>query len=654
MIRDTRRQRLSWWAGAVALPLILIATLLGVVTSADTAIERIPVALVNNDELVERTDDNGEEEIILASRPLVTELVSSDDFEVNWVITGSSQAADLLAAGEVYAVLEIPENFSEAVLSLDTDSPEQATFSITTDPSHSYLAGVLSDQLGATIASTISAEFGREITAGLFTAIVDLGDGITEAAEGAEEVAEATQELADGVSDVKEGSEELAEGTSDLADGYIEFDDGLEDYLDGLRKLADGAEELNRGTKQLPALADGVETYTDGVSGLSGALSAYLGDGVDLTAITYTDGEGNTVSDPTLGQLRGLPAVTGNAALDKKLGDFITDLSTAAAGGTTLATNVDTAISGVRTGITGLDEGADALAENSYTLQEGSDDIRSGLIDLADGVREFDDGIGDLEEGTAELAEGMEEFADGLSDAASDIAAEGLEEPSDSELDTLLSPIGFVEDDRPESIGFQETLTSVFVPVALWFVALLGTLRLPSLSHRILGSTATTARIVRKSLLPVLGTVAIQAIVAIALMHTLGGLALGDLGWSTLVVTSTALGFTAAHYFVWLWKPQLLASLSIAAGVIQVITLGTLIPLEALPGLYQTLGGFSPMAWSADALIAAIAGGDSGRISAGVAGLLAITAVSLVLARLVLGRLRARAMRETLGLTDAV
>ncbi|MDR9397006.1 ABC transporter permease, partial [Pontimonas sp.] len=265
MIGQQRQRRLGWWAGAVALPLILIATLLGVVTTADTAIERIPVALVNNDELVEQTDEDGEEEIILASRPLVTELVSNDDFEVNWVITGSSQAAELLAAGEVYAVLEIPANFSEAVLTLDGDNPEQANFSITTDPSHSYLAGILSDQLGATIASTISAEFGREITAGLFTAIVDLGDGITEAADGAEEVAEATEELADGVSELKDGSEELLDGTNDLADGYIEYDDGLTEYLDGLRELADGAEELNRGTKDLPDLADGVETYTDSV-----------------------------------------------------------------------------------------------------------------------------------------------------------------------------------------------------------------------------------------------------------------------------------------------------------------------------------------------------------------------------------------------------
>lgn len=643
MIRENRRQRLLWWAGAVTLPLILIATLLGVVTSADTAIERIPVALVNNDELVERIDDDGEEEIILASRPLVTELVASEDFEVNWVITGSSQAAELLAAGEVYAVLEIPANFSEAVLTLDTDTPEQATFSITTDPSHSYLAGVLADQLGATIASTISAEFGREITAGLFTAIVDLGDGITEAAEAAEEVADATEELADGVSELKEGSEELLDGTNDLADGYIEFDDGLEEYLDGLRKLADGAEKLNRGTKELPALADGVEAYTDGVSGLATLLGVYQ-------RANLLGGEVGGVDQTVADLVPGTPSPTG----DKTLDDLVTDLSTAAGGGATLSKSVDTAISGVRTGITGLDEGADALAENSYPLQEGSDDIRSGIIDLADGVGEFDEGIGDLEEGTTELSEGMTEFADGLSDAASDIADEGLEEPSDAELDTLLAPIGFLEDDSPERIGFQETLTSVFVPIALWFVALLGTLRLPALRHRILGSTASTARIVRKSLVPVLGTVAIQAIVAIVLMHTLGGLALGDLGWSTLIVSSTALGFTAAHYMVWLWRPQLLVSLSVAAGVIQVITLGTLIPLEALPGLYQTLGGLSPMAWSADALIAAIAGADSGRISASVAGLLALAAISFVLARLALGRARTRVMRETLGLTDAV
>jgi putative membrane protein len=639
VIGQQRQRRLGWWAGAVALPLILIATLLGVVTTADTAIERIPVALVNNDELVEQTDEDGEEEIILASRPLVTELVSNDDFEVNWVITGSSQAAELLAAGEVYAVLEIPANFSEAVLTLDGDNPEQANFSITTDPSHSYLAGILSDQLGATIASTISAEFGREITAGLFTAIVDLGDGITEAADGAEEVAEATEELADGVSELKDGSEELLDGTNDLADGYIEYDDGLTEYLDGLRELADGAEELNRGTKDLPDLADGVETYTDGISGLSTLLGVYQ-------KANLLGGGGQTVAD----LVPGTPSPTG----DKTLDDLVTDLSTAAGGGATLSTNVDKAISGVRTGITGLDEGADALAENSYPLEEGSDEIRSGIIDLADGVEEFDDGVGDLDEGTTELAEGMGEFADELSDAASEIAEEGVEEPSDSELDTLMAPINFREDDQPESIGFQETLTSVFVPVALWFVALLGTLRLPALSQRILGSTATTARIVRKSLLPVLGTVAIQAVVAIALMHTLGGLALGDLGWSTLVVSATALGFTAVHYLVWLWRPQLLVSLSVAAGVIQVITLGALIPLEALPGLYQTLGGLSPMAWSADALIAAIAGADTGRVTAGVFGLFALGALSLILARLALGQARVRAMRAALGLTDAV
>lgn len=624
----TRRQhRASWWAGAVIVPVVLIGALLGVVTSADTALERIPVALVNNDELIEEVNDEGEEEIILASRPLVTELVSNEDFGVEWVITGTEQADALLASGDVYAVIEIPEDFSQAVTTLDDPNPTQAEFTIRTDPSHSYLASVLADQLGQTIATTISAEFGRSLTEGLFTAIVDLGDGFSEAADGAEEVADATEELADGVSELKDGSEDLADGTRELSDGYIEFDDGLDTYFDGVRKIADGLEEFNEETEGLPALADGVGTYTSGVSGVATGL-----DGLN-DAGTFAG-----IPDPAQTSLQTL----------------IATLNTLSTNGSTLATNVDKAIDGVRTGIVETDKGADALAAGTYPIAEGSDGIRSGLIDLADGVDEFDEGIGDLEEGTDELAEGMNEFAEGLREGADDIAEEGTEEPSESTLDTLTSPIAFSEDQAPETIGFQETLTSVFIPVALWFVALIATLRLPTLGHRVLGSTAPTGRIFTRLVAPVLGTVGIQAVVAVVLMHTLGGLGWADLGWSVVLVASTSLAFSAVHYLLWLWRPGLLAPLSITAGIVQVITLGALIPLEALPGVYQTIGGLSPMAWSADGLIAAIAGADPGRIVQAVVGLVTVAVAAFTVSRLALARARARSVHESLGLTHSV
>ena len=621
------QHRASWWAGAVIVPVVLIGALLGVVTSADTALERIPVALVNNDELIEEINEEGEEKIILASRPLVTELVSNEDFGVEWVITGTEQADALLASGEVYAVVEIPEDFSQAVTTLDDSDPVQAEFTIRTDPSHSYLASVLADQLGQTIATTISAEFGRSLTEGLFTAIVDLGDGFSEAADGAEEIAEATEELAEGITELKDGSEDLTDGAREAADGYVEFDDGLDTYFDGVRKIADGLEEFNEDTEGLPALADGVGSYTEGVGDVGTGL-----DGLN-EAGTFAG-----IPDPDQTTLQTL----------------IATLNALSTSGATLAKNLDTAIDGVRTGIVETDKGADALAEGTYPIAEGSDGIRSGLIDFADGVEEFDEGIGDLEEGSDELAEGMNEFAEGLREGADDIAEEGTEEPSESTLDAITSPIAFSENQAPETIGFQETLTSVFIPVALWFVALIATLRLPTLGHRVLGSTAPTGRIFTRLVAPVLGTVGIQAVVAVVLMHTLGGLGWADLGWSVVLVASTSLAFSAVHYLLWLWRPGLLAPLSITAGIVQVITVGALIPLEALPGVYQTIGGLGPMAWSADGLIAAIAGADPGRIVQAVVGLVTVAAAALTVSHLALARARARAVEESLGLTHSV
>jgi hypothetical protein len=248
----------------------------------------------------------------------------------------------------------------------------------------------------------------------------------------------------------------------------------------------------------------------------------------------------------------------------------------------------------------------------------------------------------------------MNEFAEGLREGADEIAEESGEEPSESELDILTSPVAFLEDEAPETISFQETLTSVFVPVALWFVTLIAFLRLPALTPRVLGSTASTGHLLTRLIAPVLGTVGIQAVVAVVLMHTLGGLGLGDLGWSLLLVGSTSLGFSAFHYLLWLWRPGMMAPLSITAGIVQVITLGALIPLEALPGLYQTIGGLSPMAWSADGLIAAIAGGDQGRIIQAVASLVALAILGFATSRVSLARAREKSVRTALGLSHPV
>lgn len=618
------RNRLALLVSGLLLPLVVLGALLGIVVGADTALERVPVALVNNDEIIETVNDDGEEEFFFASKPLVTELVSGSDINVDWVITDSETADTLLAAGEVYAVLEIPDRFSEAVQTLGDPEPTAAQFTIRTDPSHSYLAGVLADQVGATIAATISDEFGKEVTKGLFTAVVDLGDAITEAADAAVEVADGTAELADGVSDVKDGTADLADGTADLASGYATFDDGLEEYLGGVRDLADGLEEFNDETKALPELSDGISQYTSGVSQVATGLKG-LNDA---------------------GTFSGITGATGTT-----LQTLIATLTTLGTSGGTLATQTDTAIDGVREGIVAVDKGADALAEASYDLESGSDEIRSGTADLADGVDELDDGVGELKDGVDELAEGMQEFADGLSEGSEEIADQGFSEPSDSTIDTLTNPVAFDAQDRTGTVGLAPTLASVLIPAGMWFVVLAFFLLTPAPTTRALSGTTPSSRVLGRTLVRVLAVALVQSAVAIAMVHSLAGVSWSILGATAPLIALGVISLSLVHLALWWWIPRSFATVSLVAAVVQIVTLGVVIPEELLPGLYQSVSGVTPMAWFADGLLAVVASGNESRIVGAMVALSALAAASLAVTAWAVKARRLQARRELIGVS---
>ena len=603
----TRSPLSLWIIAGLLTPLVIIGGLLGALSSGETALERVPVALVNNDELITETDDAGEETFIFASKPLVTELVTSDDFAVDWLVTSSEQARALLAAGDVYAIVEIPEDFSYAVTTLETDNPEQATFTIITDASHSYVAGLLSDQIGSALASGVSDEFGSGIMEGLFTAIVEIADGFDEIADGADT-------LADGVEEVSEAVTELNDGVEDLASGYTEFDDGLGTFSEGVTSLSDGLDALGEGTSGLTTLSTGVKTYTDGISTLSAGLSGVKASG----------------------------ALSGNPA-EASLNALIDGLATAAAGGGTLSTQTSTALSGVTTGIIELDKGADALDDAGQDIAEGSGEIREGLTDLAEGTSDLDDGM-------VEIADGAREFADGVAEGAADLREGAGTMPSDEALEVLNNPVVFDGSNISETIGFQETLSSVLVPVGMWLVALAYFLALPSYSSRILGSTARTQALLGRATRPILVMAGTWSAIVIALLHTLGGVAWSALGLTGPIIVLSALAMAAVHFAVWAWNPRWLAPLSLGALILQIVSLGSVVPIEILPGIYQAISGATPLGWTTDALIASLAGGDISRIIGALVSLAVLSVVAYILSALILRSKRTLATQTQVGL----
>ena len=308
-------------AAVVLIPLAFAGLFVGAVGQGKSAIDSIPVAIVNQDTLQKVTNADGSVTNVFAGRQLVTELTGSEGFD--WTITNAADAEAKLASGEVYAVLTVPSNFSDSILSLSSADPKKADISIRTDDTHSYLTGSVAQVVGQTMTDT----FGKAITAqyigGIYSSLGDLGTSLTAAADGATS---------------------LANGAASLASGLTQYTDGVGSLASGLSQLEDGAAQLS----------SGAATYTGTVSQISAGLTALA------------------------------PAMsTADPALQAQFNALVAGLSQTAAGGSSLTTGV----AGVQSGISQSASGAWQLANGSDQLTSGASQLASGATDLATGLQ---------------------------------------------------------------------------------------------------------------------------------------------------------------------------------------------------------------------------------------------------------------------------
>lgn len=308
-------------AAVVLIPLAFAGLFVGAVGQGKSAIDSIPVAIVNQDTLQKVTNADGSVTNVFAGRQLVTELTGSEGFD--WTITNAADAEAKLASGEVYAVLTVPSNFSDSILSLSSAEPKKADISIRTDDTHSYLTGSVAQVVGQTMTDT----FGKAITAqyigGIYSSLGDLGTSLTAAADGATS---------------------LANGATSLSSGLTQYTDGVDSLASGLSQLEDGAAQLS----------SGAATYTGTVSQISAGLTALA------------------------------PAMsTADPALQAQFNALVAGLSQTAAGGSSLTTGV----AGVQSGISQSASGAWQLANGSDQLTSGASQLASGATDLATGLQ---------------------------------------------------------------------------------------------------------------------------------------------------------------------------------------------------------------------------------------------------------------------------
>lgn len=395
------------WFGVILLALAIIPSLYsGLLTGANMDptgnLDTVPAAVVNLDEPAE-----SQGEAIHLGEDLTEELVhpDGDSDNLDWRPLGVAEARTALEAGDVMAVLTIPEHFSAHAAGLSTGEAEdaaQSTLRMQTNDGANIIMGTIARTIGETASSTVAEGIGEEYVKNVLLGFTEVHEGMQEATDGAGEVA-------DGADSASTGAQDLVVGIDQLSSGSVTLNTGA-------RQLAEGAEAASAGSQEL---ASGASSVDSGAQQLKTGLAQMRSQTASLPSQTQTlaDGAGKVAAG--VGQLDdGVTALEDTAGtLAGGTEQFTTGVDEAVAGAQQLRGSASTVVSGVQQ----VQGDASSLQERIATLQSAYDSMTDEQRQTA--LDELAAGAGQVSAGAEEAAAGASTVQEGLGGIVGDSSA---------------------------------------------------------------------------------------------------------------------------------------------------------------------------------------------------------------------------------------
>ena len=296
----------------------------------------LPVAVVNNDK---EASYNGNTMAI--GKDMVSNLKENKTLDFHFVDEDEGKKG--LEDGDYYMVVTLPSDLSEKAASILTDHPEQMQIDYQTSSGHSFIASKMSDSAMTQLKQSVSTNVTETYTKALFNKIIDLKDGMSQAASGSEK-------LTDGANQLVAGSQTLTTNLHSLADSSLTFSNGTEQFTKGLSAYVSGVEQLHLG---LGNFNSGLVTYTGAVSQLDSGLGQLASKSPELVG--------------GINQLyTGVESYTGGVSkLNAGLNQF------------------SSGVSAYTNGVGNLATGANQLSNQSATLRMGVEQLSEGIQQLS-------------------------------------------------------------------------------------------------------------------------------------------------------------------------------------------------------------------------------------------------------------------------------
>ena len=329
----------------------------------------LPVAVVNNDKEASYNDNT-----MTIGKDMVSNLKENKTLDFHFV--DEEEGKKGLEDGDYYMVVTLPSDLSEKSSSILTDHPEQMQIDYQTSSGHSFIASKMSDSAMTQLKQSVSTNVTETYTKALFNKMVDLKDGMSQAASGSEK-------LTDGANQLVSGSQTLTTNLHSLAASSLTFSNGTEQFTRGLSSYVSGVEQLHLG---LGNFNSGLVTYTGAVSQLDNGLGQLSSKSPELVR--------------GINQLyTGVESYTGGVSqLNAGLNQFSSGVSAYTNGVGNLATGANQLSSqsaALRMGVGKLSEGIQQLSSKLDASSGKKDQINqlsSGLNQLNQTIKNIDVG----------------------------------------------------------------------------------------------------------------------------------------------------------------------------------------------------------------------------------------------------------------------
>lgn len=649
----------------VLLPLLYGALYLWSFWDPYKQLDRIPVALVNEDK-----GATADGEKVAAGAEITKNLLDSEVF--SWHEVSAAEARDGVEDGRYYLSLTMPEDLSRRVASGSGDAPETGALQVRTNDANNYIVGQISRTVFSEVRTAASTKASRSFLDRIFISFSDIHD--------------ATQRAAKGADELKGGIGEAKKGSKDLADGLKNAKDNTGRLAGGLSELTRGADALETGSRKV---ADGTRTLAAKIDGVAADLRPYLRDDgkslgavarltADATRAIRGDLDAMAASAPTAAAraeksaetLAGVhrelcedaadPDATACPAL-KRATTAADDAAEAAGRVSALVGENKGALRNLDARLIDLEKKADDLADGSPRLKErlesavgridalntgarnvarGAAELHTGLTGAASGSQEIDSGVGELRKGVGnldgglfKLTDGSAELAGGLHDGVAKIP-DYDEKDRDRRTEVMADPVKLASQSLHQAPNYGTGFAPYFIPLSLWVGAMVAYMIIQPLNRRALATGASAWRIALAGWLPVVAIGLVQVGALMAVLHWSLGLqmthAAGTVGFLALVICCFA------AIIQWLNARFGAAGriLVLAVLMLQLTSAGGTYPVQTSPGFFNAIHPFLPMSYVVEALRRLITGGPLEPVWQGSLVLLAFTVAALALTAL--------------------